>query len=123
MGSSTLHSAARADEVAALKPDLSRLTDLPPRLGVNTIAGEGSRWKTRMFAPGGGVAEDPATGSATANFGGWLLATGHALPVEIEISQGEAIRRPSTLYLRVDDAKRIFVSGEVVDLGTGLLRL
>ena len=52
------------EEVAALKPDLSRLTHLPPLLGINTIAGEGSRWKTRMFAPGGGVPEDPATGSA-----------------------------------------------------------
>src|SRR4029077_4156247 len=51
------------EEVAGLRPDLARL-ELPPDLGINCFAGSGGRWKTRMFAPGGGVAEDPATGSA-----------------------------------------------------------
>ena len=46
------------------RPDLVRLGKLPAALGVNCFAGSGDRWKTRMFAPGGGVAEDPATGSA-----------------------------------------------------------
>ena len=52
------------EEVAALRPDLARLADVDEVLGVNTIAGSGSRWKTRMFIPSGGIAEDPATGSA-----------------------------------------------------------
>jgi len=90
---------------------------------VFTMTGAGRALARFFFPDANAVLEDPATGSATANFGGWLLATGHALPVEIEISQGEAIKRPSTLYLRVDDAKRIFVSGEVVDLATGSVRL
>src|SRR5205814_2087510 len=51
------------EEVARLRPDLERL-DLPPDLGINCFAGSGTGWKTRMFAPGGGIAEDPATGSA-----------------------------------------------------------
>src|SRR5436309_8074818 len=51
-------------EVERLNPDLSRLGRLPAVLGVNCFAGSGKHWKTRMFAPGGGVAEDPATGSA-----------------------------------------------------------
>ena len=38
------------DEVAALEPDLQALRRLP--VGVNCLAGEGGRWKTRMFAPG-----------------------------------------------------------------------
>src|SRR5439155_2368267 len=53
---------ASGEEVAALAPDfttLARLTDV----GVNCFAGAGTRWKTRMFAPVYGVAEDPATGS------------------------------------------------------------
>jgi len=90
---------------------------------VFTMTGTGRALARFFFPDANAILEDPATGSATANFGGWLLATGHALPVEIEISQGEAIKRPSTLYLRVDDAKRIFVSGEVVDLATGSVRL
>ena len=52
------------DEVAALKPDLAALADGPALLGINCFAGSGTHWKTRMFAPGGGVPEDPATGSA-----------------------------------------------------------
>ena len=52
------------EEVAALQPDLSRIADLGEILGVNCIAGSGTHWKTRMFIPGGGIAEDPATGSA-----------------------------------------------------------
>src|SRR5439155_9435147 len=52
------------DEVAALRPELSRIADLGGVLGVNCIAGSDTRWKTRMFIPGGGIAEDPATGSA-----------------------------------------------------------
>ena len=52
------------EEVAALRPDLAALSDLPDVVGVNCFAGSGTSWKTRMFAPASGVAEDPATGSA-----------------------------------------------------------
>ena len=52
------------EEVAALKPELAALADGPALLGINCFAGSGTHWKTRMFAPGGGVPEDPATGSA-----------------------------------------------------------
>src|SRR2546430_258068 len=52
---------ASEEEVAALRPDLGRLAELPAVLGINCFAGSGSRWKTRMFAPGDGVPEDPAT--------------------------------------------------------------
>jgi trans-2,3-dihydro-3-hydroxyanthranilate isomerase len=51
-------------DVAALRPDLALLSDLPAVIGINCFAGSGQRWKTRMFAPGDGVPEDPATGSA-----------------------------------------------------------
>ncbi len=48
---------------------------------------------------------------------------GRPLPVDIEISQGELTGRPSLLRLEVDGQRRIFVSGEVVDLGGGRLEL
>ncbi len=116
------------EEVAALKPDLSRLADLPPLLGVNTIAGEGLRWKTRMFAPGGGVAEDPATGSAAGPLAVHLARHGRiAFGDEIEISQGAEIGRPSTLYARVDGSadklERVEVGGSAVVVARGEFRL
>ena len=116
------------DEVAALKPDLSRLTHLPPLLGVNTIAGKGSRWKTRMFAPGGGVAEDPATGSAAGPLAVHLARHGRiGYGDEIEISQGAEIGRPSTLYARVegsaDKLEKVEVGGSAVIVARGEFRL
>jgi len=116
------------EEVAALKPDLSRLSDLPPMLGVNTIAGAGSRWKTRMFAPGGGVAEDPATGSAAGPLAVHLARHGRiGYGDEIVISQGAEIGRPSTLYARVegsaDKLEKVEVGGSAVVVARGEFRL
>jgi len=56
-------SLASRDDVAGLQPDLAAIARLGP-ICVNCFAGEGRRWKTRMFAPSAGVPEDPATGSA-----------------------------------------------------------
>jgi trans-2,3-dihydro-3-hydroxyanthranilate isomerase len=78
----------------------------------------------RFFFPNAAVLlEDPATGSATANLGGWHIAMDRHLPVAIEISQGEFIGRRSTLYLGVDEGRQIFVSGDVVALGDGTVAL
>jgi trans-2,3-dihydro-3-hydroxyanthranilate isomerase len=116
------------DEVASLKPDLGRLGELSPVLGINTFAGAGTRWKTRMFAPGGGVAEDPATGSAAGPLAVHLARHGRiAFGDEIEISQGEEIGRPSTLYARaggsVDQIEKVEVGGSAVTVGRGEFQL
>ena len=82
------------------------------------------RLLARFFFPAGSaILEDPATGSATANLGGWMIATGRQRPCHFEISQGEYADRPSTLLLDVDGNDRIFVSGDVVELARGTLRL
>lgn len=82
------------------------------------------RLLSRFFFPAGGaILEDPATGSATANLGGWMIATGRKLPCHFDISQGEYAARPSALMLDVDGEKRIFVSGDVIELARGTLRL
>lgn len=79
---------------------------------------------SRFFFPvGSALLEDPATGSATANLGGWFIATGAPLPCSYEISQGEYAQRPSTLFLDVDAQKRIFVGGEVIELGRGIVNI
>ena len=82
------------------------------------------RTLARFFFPAGNaLLEDPATGSATANFGGWLLAMNRSRPQAFEISQGEYTGRPSTLFLDIDAQDRIHVAGEVIELGRGTIRL
>ena len=76
-----------------------------------------------FFTSNGVVLEDPATGSACANLGGYLIARGSALPVRLSLSQGEAVSRPSRLELTVDGDGAIFVTGGVVELARGTLDL
>jgi len=86
-------------------------------------AGAGRVLARFFFLADGEVREDPATGSACANLGGWHLATGAPRPISLTVEQGEAVGRPSRLGLAVDEAGGIFVSGDVVELGRGSLRL
>jgi trans-2,3-dihydro-3-hydroxyanthranilate isomerase len=82
------------------------------------------RLLSRFFFPyGSAILEDPATGSATANLGGWLIAMGRPLPCSLQISQGEYADRPSTLFLDIDAARRILVSGDVIELGRGTIQI
>jgi trans-2,3-dihydro-3-hydroxyanthranilate isomerase len=116
------------DEVARLRPDFSSLADVGEALGVNTIAGSGSRWKTRMFVPSGAVAEDPATGSAAGPLALHLARHGRiGFGDEIEITQGVEIGRPSKLYARVDGSaeavERVEVGGSAVVVARGEFRL
>ena len=76
-----------------------------------------------FFTQHGAVIEDPATGSACANLGGWWIATGKPLPVIATLRQGESIGRPSRLGLRVDPDRHIYVTGSAIELGRGELEL
>jgi trans-2,3-dihydro-3-hydroxyanthranilate isomerase len=88
------------------------------------FAREGDHVLARFFFPKhGSVIEDPGTGSACANLGGWLIATGAALPQRCEIDQGEAVGRPCRLGLAVAADKTIRVSGRVVEIGRGVITL
>jgi trans-2,3-dihydro-3-hydroxyanthranilate isomerase len=109
--------------VAALRPDQSRLLGLPP-LGFNTFAGQGHRWKTRMFAPGHGVNEDPATGSAAGPLAVHLARHGRiSWGEEIVIEQGEELGRPSRLHARAagspEGVTSVEVGGAAVVMGRG----
>jgi trans-2,3-dihydro-3-hydroxyanthranilate isomerase len=91
---------------------------------VYVFAPAGAGLLARFFFPkGSAVLEDPATGSATANLGGWCLAMERALPCEFDISQGEYTGRPSSLRLRVDAQRQVEVSGDVIELGRGTINL
>jgi trans-2,3-dihydro-3-hydroxyanthranilate isomerase len=112
------------EAVAALEPDFGALVRLTGIVGVNCFAGSGLRWKTRMFAPGDGVPEDPATGSAAGPLGVHLARHGR-IPFgeQIEISQGAEIGRPSTLYVTVDGSgdriDRVECGGSAVVVARG----
>lgn len=110
--------------VQGLSPDIAALA-AATQDGVNCFAHvEGSRWKTRMFAPNHGVDEDPATGSAAGPLAIHLARHGRiAFGEEIEISQGAEIQRPSTLYATVegdgDRIDRVEVGGSAVLVARG----
>ncbi|HEY5307816.1 MAG TPA: PhzF family phenazine biosynthesis protein [Casimicrobiaceae bacterium] len=88
------------------------------------FAREGGHVLARFFFPKqGSVIEDPGTGSACANLGGWLLATHATLPQQLTIDQGEAVGRPCRLGLEVTPDRRILVSGRVIEIGRGTVTL
>lgn len=79
---------------------------------------------TRFFWDQHGVLrEDPGTGSACANLGGWCLAQSTPLPFEAVIEQGHALNRLNVISLRIDAAQNIFVGGRVVPLMRGEVSL
>jgi trans-2,3-dihydro-3-hydroxyanthranilate isomerase len=119
-----------ADDVRRARPKAEALA----RLGHSDARGESMAyvWGREQggdiavrffFLQNGALVEDPATGSACANLGGYLLATSHPLPVRWRIRQGVEIQRPSELRLTVEDGGAILVGGEVVELGRGTLEL
>ena len=88
------------------------------------FAREGDRVLARFFFPKhGAIIEDPGTGSACANLGGWLLATDAGLPQKLTVNQGEAVGRPCRLGLEVTADRQIRVSGRVIEIGRGTIRL
>jgi trans-2,3-dihydro-3-hydroxyanthranilate isomerase len=82
----------------------------------------------RVFAPGAGVAEDPATGSANGPLGFYLvrhgLVKGEAAG-RIVSEQGFEMKRPSLLHIEVEvdpqtgDVRSVKVGGGVVISGRG----
>ena len=90
---------------------------------------DASTWRVRMFAPGAGVAEDPATGSAAAALAGWLVrhTSGESATRRWTILQGEAIGRPSKIELEADvrdgEVQAVRVGGASVMVSEGVLKL
>jgi trans-2,3-dihydro-3-hydroxyanthranilate isomerase len=111
---------ASKDEVARLRPQGLDGFDVC----VNCFAGSGTSWKTRMFAAGLGVAEDPATGSAAGPLALHLARHERiAFGDEIEITQGVEIARPSKLFACAHSPERIEVGGSAVIVARGEFRL
>ena len=75
-----------------------------------------------FFSQNGAVIEDPATGSACANLGGWFLAHGER-GLRRRIHQGSAVGRPSVLDLAVAADGTILVSGTLREVGRGTFEI
>lgn len=116
------------DDVAALRPDLGVMEALGA-FGVGCFAASGAgRFKSRNFAPGLGVPEDPATGSAAGPLAVHLARHGRIqYGQQIEIRQGEEIGRPSVLFARAEGSsaalERVVVGGSAVIVASGEYRL
>ena len=84
-------------------------------------------WRARMFAPGLGHAEDPATGSAAAALAGLIAEQGGLGEGEhsVGIYQGIEMGRPSLirLRLRMEDGRlgELMIGGDAVRIAEGTL--
>jgi trans-2,3-dihydro-3-hydroxyanthranilate isomerase len=91
--------------------------------------GDATRLRTRMFAPLGGVLEDPATGSACAALAALLtsMAPGENVDLHYEIQQGVEMGRPSLLIASgrktAEGPVEATVAGSCVPAARGTLEL
>jgi trans-2,3-dihydro-3-hydroxyanthranilate isomerase len=85
--------------------------------------------RVRMFAPGSGVAEDPATGSAAAALGAYLSAVDGSESASLRwtVEQGLEIGRPSLLYVEAEREAGatavVRVGGSAVLVSEGVMRV
>jgi trans-2,3-dihydro-3-hydroxyanthranilate isomerase len=117
---------ASVDYVNACRPDPALMAKHSTNLGgqaksyvfARTAGGFESRyfWMTGASS----IAEDPGTGSACANLGGWWLATQGGTPLSADINQARQINRPNLLKLKVERGQ-IQVGGRVIEIGSGTL--
>ncbi|OQS39668.1 PhzF family phenazine biosynthesis protein [Chromobacterium haemolyticum] len=71
-----------------------------------------------FFEQQGAVLEDPGTGSACANLGGWCALNGLG-PLQWRVEQGAALARPNVLHLQVGAEGEVLVGGRVQRVGRG----
>lgn len=109
-------------------------TDLPKSFGgtggyVYYLSAAGNEVHARMFAPGGGIPEDPATGSASAILASQLKLSNRLEEgtSRFELFQGYDMGRASQLHLEVDMQNGIIeavrVSGTSVSISSGSISI
>jgi trans-2,3-dihydro-3-hydroxyanthranilate isomerase len=91
----------------------------------STFGGNNMEIETRYFfaTAGGGVAEDPGTGSACANLGGWFIHKQRSFPFKAMANQGLAVKRPCKLLLEVTADRQIRVGGRVLEFARGVVEI
>jgi trans-2,3-dihydro-3-hydroxyanthranilate isomerase len=106
----------------------AKMDELPIFLFSTEKTGDKATVYSRMFAPGMGIAEDPATGSACGPLGGYLVRHKVIPPdkaAAILNLQGVKMGRPSYIHISVGvedgDINNVRVGGEAVVAGEGTL--
>ena len=86
--------------------------------------------RVRTFAPGGGIVEDPVTGSSNGCIGGFIARHGLLAPrdgaIEYVAEQGVEMGQPGRIFVRVTgapDAMVVEVGGHAVTTLEGSLIL
>ena len=110
---------SEADRLAKLEYDFENLKTVMLREDLTTLQlvwrESVSMFHSRNPFPVGGVFEDPATGAAAAALGGYLRAANLIkVPTTINIRQGEAMGRPSRIFVKIPTSGGIVVSGTAV---------
>lgn len=114
------------DVLAALLPDMNALARIFDG-GVLVFAVEADEIAhARYFAPGAGIPEDPATGSAAGPLGAYLVKSGRLESgVLLSVHQGHTMGRPSLLLVRSDledgSISQVVVGGSARVVGRGEL--
>ncbi len=121
-----------ADQVLALKPDVSILAGLDvgvigPRGKVGAIGatqpGDECAFEVRAFFSGNsGLVEDPVTGSLNAALAQWLMAAGLA-PERYIASQGTMLGRAGRVHVERDASGQVWIGGESVTCVEGTVTL
>jgi len=108
-----------------IEPGHGALCDMAGSNGLYLFTPAEGGYHARMFAPRDGIAEDPATGSASAIFAGPLHAAGQLAEgsTPIALVQGQDMGRRSEIAMRIEADARgpaaIYVSGSAVAISRG----
>ncbi|HWW74105.1 MAG TPA: PhzF family phenazine biosynthesis protein [Pyrinomonadaceae bacterium] len=128
----TLDAAQRARPRADLIEALTAREGLQPEVFVFTreVEHEGSAVHSRMFAPGLGITEDPATGAASGPLGAYLARYGlvpDGPAADIVSEQGLEMGRPSYIKIRIerhgDRITSVKVGGQCHFMGEGFIEI
>lgn len=100
----SLDAARRARPRADLMERVAEAHGIPPEVFLFTreVEHEGSTVHSRMFAPGLGITEDPATGAASGPLGCYLVKHGVLPAGDIVSEQGIEMGRPSFIHIRIE---------------------
>jgi len=119
------------DSLAWAVPTGEAFAALEARVGADGLylytTGTDADYRGRLFAPNGGILEDPATGSATACLAAHLDACGEVPDgtTDLVLHQGIEMGRPSRLMLGIDRGNgaltAVRVGGSAVRVGEGTL--
>lgn len=123
--------AATLSRARPIEPHWSELTEAAgvDSAWVYTRVESPDHYQARMFSPGAGIPEDPATGSAAAIFAAQLRAARMLRPGvnRIAIRQGVEIGRPSDITVTIgygpDGLGQIRVAGQAVRISEGRIRI